>query len=68
MHMTHSASTSIWKQNISASRPELEAINTEKWRKWSFESLDSDSRNFWPFKKCSNQQLQYYQYFHLHIH
>ena len=65
MHVTDSPSSSIWKQNFSTSRAELEAINTEKCRKRSFESLDSNSRNFWPCKKCSNQQLQYYQYFHL---
>jgi len=64
MHVTDSPSSLIRKQNFSTSRAELEAINTEKCRKWSFESLDSDSSNFWLFKKSSNQQLKYYQHIH----
>jgi hypothetical protein len=57
MHVTDSPSSLIRKQNFSTSRAELEAINTEKCRKWSFESQDSDSRNFWPFKKKQHSAI-----------
>jgi len=55
MHMLDSLSSSICKQNFSTA--ELEAINTEKFRKWSFESLDSNCRNYRLFKKMQQTSI-----------